>query len=372
MDGRPEAALLRVLLVEDSDSDAELTLRELRRAGFDLRTQRVADPDGMRGALDSEWDIVLSDDAMPGFDAASALEVLHQSGRDVPLIVVSGTIGEEAAVRLMKSGAQDFVLKDHLARLGPAVTRELREAQGRRRQREDAQARRESQLRLEQAHRRMSVLSSRVLAAQEGERARLARDLHDNVGQLLTALQLQLEAMRRVGTAPVQQQTLDEALSIVRQILEQVRTLSLDLRPAQLDSLGLSAALRWYAERKIAAVPGLALKFEARRLPPLDPDVETTCFRIAQEALTNVLRHARAHEVTLTLAAEQGRLRLTLADDGTGFDVGEQYERSIRGESSGLLGMQERAALVGGRLEVRSDAGGTRVLLDLPLEIERT
>ena len=364
--------MLRVLLVEDSDSDAELTLRELRRAGFDVRAERVADRESLRSALAADWDVVLSDDSMPGFDAASALEVLHASGRDVPLIVVSGTIGEEAAVRLMKAGAQDFVLKDHLARLGPAITRELREAQGRRRQRADAQARRDSRLRLEQAHRRMSVLSSRVLEAQEGERARLARDLHDNVGQLLTALQLQLEAMRRLGTSPMQQQTLNDSLGIVRQILEQVRTLSLDLRPAQLDSLGLSAALRWYVERKIAAVPGLLLRFDAARLPPLDSDVETTCFRIAQEALTNVLRHARAREVSLALATENGRLLMTLADDGTGFDVGEQYERAIRGESSGLLGMQERAALVGGRLELKSDSSGTRVLVDLPLEVERS
>jgi signal transduction histidine kinase len=361
--------MLRVLLVEDSVADAELTARELRRAGFEFQHIRVQDAEGLRAALtDGDWDVILSDEHMPGFDATQALDVLHSTGRDIPLIVVSGTIGEEAAVRLMKAGAQDFILKDHIARLGPAVTRELREAQGRQQQREDAHARVESQLRLEQANRRMAMLSTRVLEAQEGERALLARDLHDGVGQLLTALQLQLEALRRRAAAAGDQAQLDECLALVRQVLEQVRSLSLDLRPPQLDTLGLAAALRWYAERRLGALPEVTLKFEVPGLPALAPALEITCFRIAQEALTNVVRHSRPRTVEVTVTAEEGRLRMLITDDGTGFDVGEQYERSIRGESSGLLNMQERAAMVGGRLELRSGPIGTRVLLDVPLE----
>jgi two-component system sensor histidine kinase UhpB len=268
----------------------------------------------------------------------------------------------------MKAGAQDFILKDHLARLGPAVRRELREAQGRQQQRADAHARVDSQLRLEEAHRRMSVLSTRVLEAQEGERAHLAQDLHDGVGQLLTALQLQLEALRRRAAGAGEQGQLDECLVLVRQVLQQVRTISLDLRPPQLDTLGLSAALRWYAERKLKSMADVKLKFSAVDVPPLGTALETTCFRIAQEALTNVVRHAQPTQVEISLGVSAGRLRMLIGDDGRGFDVGEQYERSIRGESSGLLNMQERASLVGGRLELRSGALGTRVVLDVPTD----
>lgn len=363
--------MLSVLVVEDSISDAELTVREVRRAGFEFTFQRVQDARAMRAALDStHFDLILSDEAMPGFDATHALEVLHSTGKDIPLIVVSGTIGEEAAVRLMKAGAQDFILKDRIARLGPAIQRELREAQGRQQQREDAQARVLSQQRLEQANRRMSTLSARLLEAQEGERAVLARDLHDDLGQLLTALQLQLEALRRRAAAAGDQKQLDECLALVGQILSQVRTLSLDLRPPQLDTLGLAAALRWFAERKLSAAPGIAVKFVGDGLPAVNPNIETACFRIAQEALTNVLRHAGAKNVEIELAVVDGRLRVAISDDGAGFDVGEQYERSIRGESSGLLNMQERAALAGGRLELRSAPGNTRLTLDMPLELD--
>ncbi len=360
--------MLSVLVVEDSEFDAELTVRELKRAGFEFFHERVEDAPSMRHALGArEWDLILSDENMPSFDATRALEELHTTGKDIPLIVVSGTIGEEAAVRLMKAGAQDFILKDRIARLGPAIRRELREAEGRKRQRLDAEARVEAQLRLEQANRRMSVLSARLLEAQEGERAVLARDLHDDLGQLLTALQLQLEALRRRAAGSGDRTQLDECLGIVGQVLSQVRSLSLDLRPPQLDSLGLSAALRWFAERKLSAVPDVALTFTGGT-PPLEPTVETACFRIAQEALTNILRHSGAKHVDIDLGVIDNRLRLQIVDDGAGFDVGEQYERSIRGESSGLLNMQERAALIGGRLELRSAPGSTRILVDLPVE----
>jgi len=363
--------VLRVLLVEDSPADADLTVHELRRAGLEFTFERVQDAEGLRAALNGQpWDVVLSDEAMPNFDAAQALDVLQGSGKDIPLIVVSGTIGEEAAVRLMKAGAQDFILKDRIARLGPAVQRELREALGRRRQRQDAMARVEFQQQLEQANRRMSVLSARLLEAQEGERALLARDLHDDLGQLLTALQLQLEALRRRAAAARDQTQLDDCLALVGQVLTQVRTLSLDLRPPQLDNLGLAAALRWFAERKLSPMAGVTLKFSADGLPALEAPVESTCFRIAQEALTNVMRHSGARHVEIDLKVVDGRLRMSICDDGSGFDVSEQYERSIRGESAGLLNMQERASLIGGRLELRSAPGNTRVMLDLPLETE--
>jgi PAS domain S-box-containing protein len=139
---------LRVLIVEDSEDDMNLLLRELRRSGYDVTFERVETADAMRAALDNmQWDVVLSDFSMPRFSAPAALTTLQEQGWDVPFIIVSGTVGEEAAVAAMKAGAHDFFSKDKLARLTPAIERELREAEVRRNQRLVESAQRESERR---------------------------------------------------------------------------------------------------------------------------------------------------------------------------------------------------------------------------------
>src|SRR5262249_4016348 len=144
--------------------------------------------------------------------------------------------------------------------------------------------------------------------------------------------------------------------------LKQVRDLSLDLRPALLDDLGLPAALRWYLDRlaqRAGLTPELITDLADERLPP---ELETACFRVAQEALTNMARHAKAHRVRIVLRRQEQELRLIVADDGAGFDVAEARSRASRGQSLGLLGMQERALLTGGEVEVVSSPGrGTEV-----------
>jgi two-component system sensor histidine kinase UhpB len=242
----------------------------------------------------------------------------------------------------------------------------MREAHGRRQQREDARARIESQRKLETANRQLRLLSGKVMQVQERERELLSRGLHDDVGQALTGLQLQLEALRRRATQPADVKGIDDSVQIVGQLLAQVRDLSLDLRPPQLDLLGLAPALRWYAERKVAAMPDLVLEFTAQQLPPLHADIETTCFRIVQEAMTNVQRHAQATRVKVNVEHDGLQLRVTVGDNGRGFDVRSTYERALRGESLGVLNMQERAAMVGGHVEVKSDNGETRVIIVLP------
>ena len=137
---------LRVLIVEDSESDALLVVHELRRAGFDTVFERVDTADAMKTALaDPRWQLVVTDYSMPRFSGLSALALVKKSGRDLPVIIVSGAIGEETAVEAMKAGAHDYVMKDHLARLGSAVERELREAEER-----HARRRAEEKLRVRQ------------------------------------------------------------------------------------------------------------------------------------------------------------------------------------------------------------------------------
>ncbi|MCW5772423.1 MAG: response regulator, partial [Rhodospirillaceae bacterium] len=154
-DERREAMMrLRVLIVEDNEDDAALVLRELRRAGFEVEAQRVDTADGLNRAIDAgEWDLVLADFSMPGFGGKAALEVVRGRGVDAPYIFVSGSIGEETAAGLMRAGAQDYVLKDNLIRLIPAVERELREA-----------AMRRERARIESEHRAAQARFGQVLA----------------------------------------------------------------------------------------------------------------------------------------------------------------------------------------------------------------
>jgi signal transduction histidine kinase len=356
------AAPLRILIVEDNPNDVELIARELKRGGFTPSWQRVDTASAMKIALTAQpWDLVLADYAMPTFNGAAALEIFRQSGLDIPFILVSGSIGEQTAVRAMKDGAHDYVMKSALGRLTPAVRRELQEAATRR-------GKRQADIELREANRRLHALSSRMLEIQEQERRQLARELHDEIGQVLTAVKIDLQThLMRSDSAPVGE-GIESSIRLVDEALDRVRSLSLDLRPAQLDDLGLQPALRWFLDRQSRS-SALDVQFNAD-LPPgrLHPDIETACFRIAQEAMTNVLRHAGAKRVRVDLRTCGGELELVVEDDGRGFNVPAAQSRAASGASLGLLGMEERAELAGGRIELHSTPGaGTRVRACFPL-----
>ena len=472
---------LRLLQIEDSEGDAAIVLRLLERAGYGVTWQRVESEAELRTALaESEWDLIVSDYSMPQFDAPAALAVLKGSGLDIPFIVVSGNIGEDIAVSMMRAGAQDYLLKDKLARLAPAVARELAEADSRRKRRKAERAMLEGQAQLhgiidsamdaivtmneaqrvvlfnpaaeamfqcraeqatgqlidgfipaqlrarhrelvagfgatgatnrrmgtagpviglradgsefpleasisqvtvqgqryytaimrditerqramdelEYANARLTKLSRQILEVQEAERREIARELHDEIGQTLTAIKINVQGVQRLVQDEAGKKRLDEVVELAGQTLDQVRGMSLNLRPSQLDDLGLEAAVRWNAGRQ-AAGAGIKLHFQSTlgkgRLPGA---VETACFRVSQEALTNVVRHAAAGNVWVTLAQQADKVELTVRDDGCGFDPVAKRQRAHGGASFGLLGMEERAKLTGGNLQIEAHAGG--------------
>src|SRR5439155_26551701 len=160
-----------------------------------------------------------------------------------------------------------------------------------------------------------------------------------------------------------------ESIKAVERVSEQVHDLSLNLRPLMLDDLGLEPALRWYTSSQ-AALAGLDAQFRADALGRrMDPIIETECFRVGQEALTNVVRHAQASELFVDLRRVDGELHLSVRDDGIGFDVASIRDRAVRGASLGVLSMEERAALAGGGLEFISTPGkGTEVHAWFPLK----
>lgn len=207
-----------------------------------------------------------------------------------------------------------------------------------------------------EAERRES--SRRALAAQEAERARVAAELHDEVGQVLTGVLLQLDSLPLGASAAVE---IDETKQAVRLALDEVRRIAQELRPAMLDHLGLPSALTELAAR-FEEHTGLPVERRlASSLPRLSPDGELAVYRVAQESLTNVARHARASRVELVLEPGAGSVVLRVRDDGRGFEHPP--------DGGGLRGMRERAVLVGGALAVKAGpTGGVEVRLEVPAE----
>lgn len=217
-----------------------------------------------------------------------------------------------------------------------------------------------------QAEKAMQCLSRQLLEVQENERRHLARELHDEVMQTLTALKLNLGAAAQASTVATRQ--LEESVETVDDLVEQIRSLSLDLRPSMLDDLGLVAALEWYCERQSRR---LAMPILLTAVPlPFRPsaEIETTCFRVVQEALTNTAKHAQATQVWVNLQPRGSTLLLTFRDNGIGFDVAVTRPRAARGSGIGLRGMEERLWLVGGQFDITSMPGhGTEIRVWVPM-----
>ena len=345
---------LRLLVLEDDPFDAELELAAIHTGGIRCETRRVDSRDAFVQALDEGgWDMVLADYNLPGFTGLEALQLLRARDPSLPFILISGTLGEERAVESLKAGANDYVLKDHLTRLAPSI----------RRARDEHHAR----LTHRATQERLRQLSWRFLATIEAERRALSRELHDEIGQILTGIRFNLEALSRQIAEPAAQARIRECIDSAQLVLQQVRNVSHNLRPVQLDDLGLVAALRLHLDRQ-AALGGFRPHFKAVELAArLAPEVETTCFRLAQEALTNVLRHAAAKNVWIDLAVDGDTLVLRVTDDGSGFDP---YRESLRNGASslGLLGMEERVALLNGTVDISSRPGhGVEILARIPV-----
>jgi two-component system, NarL family, sensor histidine kinase UhpB len=238
----------------------------------------------------------------------------------------------------------------------------------------DGQTGPEEVARLQRAFRRMLLrldaerrrTSSTALAAQEEERARVARDLHDEVNQSLTALLLRLEASRVKAPADLAHE-LAETKALANQAMEELLMLARQLRPTALDDLGLKAALAGHVE-ELGRRARISAGFESQGdFSALPSDVQLVVYRVAQEALSNAAQHSGADHVSVRLARAGDRVELTVADDGSGFT----FEQAARG--LGIAGMRERALLVGGDVQVESRPEvGTRVSLTVPLDLADT
>lgn len=232
--------------------------------------------------------------------------------------------------------------------------------------------RKQTEAALRQTHERLQALSQRLMHVQEQERRHLARDLHDEIGQALTAVKMNLQTLQRGSDAAQPAPPLSDSLNILDHIMQHVRDLSLDLRPSLLDDLGLVSAVRWYVSRQAERAGWQAQVLAEDSLSHLPPDMAVACYRIVQEAVTNAMRHASARHVRVTLHKDDRQLDIIVRDDGVGFNVMQAHQRAAHGQSLGLLGMEERIRLLEGRLDVRSGPGqGTEIMATIPLPCER-
>lgn len=475
------AAEVRVLVVDDQQSDAVALAFHLGRSLDGVVTRWAEGGERMFSEIEA-WQphIVLTDAHMPRFDVFQALEQLRRQWPLLPVVVVSGVVGDEVAARLIKAGANDFVAKPGHARLPAVVERELREARSRAEKAELAlQLRRQQDLfervlehlpvgvwlidetgtirsgnpagqaiwegaryadiddyrayrgwwadsgraiapeewaaarairkgetsigerieietfrgrrkvilnsaiplrsedggslgafvvnqditelhrteqRLRRAERKLRGLSQQLLEAQEQERRWIAQELHDDIGQAIAAMRLQLAHIAERSTGTAAAALAQEALRSSERLGQRLRQICLGLRPLELDDFGLPAALRSLVASlgRPALAVGLDIQGRSRRYPQA---VETAVFRIAQEALANALRHGGGSRLGVQLHMRSGALRLQVQDDGRGFDLDEAAAAAMRAHHFGLAGMEERALAAGGRLSVETAPG---------------
>jgi signal transduction histidine kinase len=379
--GRP----LRALLVEDSQLDAELLARALHRGGFDLTWARVDTSEEMVKALEKQpWDLILCDHAMPRFSAPEALKLLKRYNADVPFIIVSGYIEEETAVAAMKSGAHDYIMKDRLARLVPAVERELRDAEVRRarakseeelrRAHEDLELRverrtadlRAANLKLENVIEERKRLENELLEIAENERRRIGFDLHDDLGQKLTGMALMMKGLERRLAAETHP-CVEEAGRIhclMQDIIKHTHDLARQFSSLDVKGDDLATVLKGLAAN-VKKLFEITCGFAVKGSPPQLPHNTTLqLYKIAQEAISNAIKHGKASQVTVALACGDDALTVTIKNDGLPF-----AQPSGPTGRMGLRIMHYRANTIGASLEIKPlGKNGTIVTCTLPIK----
>lgn len=407
---------LRILIVEDRETDTELIVRELRKNGFDPSWVRVDTEEEFLRQVQSPFDLITADAIMPQFSAHRVLTLLQEQQLDIPCIIVSGSIGEEEAVAMIRAGAVDYLMKDRLGRLGQSIQHVLEQHKLREEHRRAHQAlvtlneelerriasrtakleevnqqlaqelmeRKQIELRLrrheatlerrvaartkqlERSHTRLRRLVTELTLTEQRERKVLASELHDYLAQLLVVSKFKIDQLRRaIPNGEDTNRLVDETTSALDQALTYSRTLIARLSPTVLFSQGLIAALHWLTE--YFSKQGLRVHVRSHvDAVVLPEDYSVLVFQSVREMLFNVLKHAGTDTATVeAFVPDQSHFRISVVDGGKGFDV-KTLNSTTKGY--GLFSIQERIEGLGGIFTVHSSSGcGTRIDLSVPL-----
>lgn len=349
---------MRILHLEDSELDHALVLRELNRSGEIFEIHRVESLDQFGRALDSTaFSVVLADYRLNGFTALDAWQAMQVKSLRLPFVLLSGAIGESAAVSAIKSGISDYLSKNELSKLWRVLTRAV-EVNHILRDKEVA----DRELRL--SEQRLSRFAEHLQATIEQERAAIAREIHDDIGGSLAAIRFDLAWIERHSNDDGIQSHLSAASDMLNHAITASQRIMVNLRPAVLDQ-GLVAAIRWLAS-DFTKRTGIPVAIDAPdHLDDVPKPQQLVAYRTTQEALTNVSKYAQCHKVRIEVSDAERFLTLEIADDGCGMPA----EALSKAAAYGIRGLKERARTVGGWLDVSSQVGqGTALILSIPLE----
>lgn len=357
MDSNTSGTQLRILHLEDSPADHELATIALHRSHVSCEMTRVDSLEDFERSLEGNaFDVILADYRLPGFTALDAWQAVSRKRSHPPFILLSGAIGEAAAVDAIRLGIADYVLKDDMARL-PHVIARAREVH------EARLAREQAAQELAASQKRLAELTEHLQSSIEQERASIAREIHDDIGGALTAIRFDLAW---IGRHTHQQDLLDHvhaATSMLQHAIGASQRIMMNLRPPILDQ-GLVAAVQWLAdgfERRSGVPTRIHSSAAAIDLPA---QAQLVAYRTAQEALTNISKYAEPTAVHIELSDSEGVFTLEVTDNGCGIGP----EALKKPKAFGLNGLRERARTVDGWLDVSSMPGkGTSIILSIPL-----
>ncbi len=348
---------IQILHLEDSAIDHQMVLRALHKQGLVCAVQRVETLDAFTQITSSTaFDLILADYRLPGFTAIDAWHALQQQAQQPPFVLLSGAIGEAAAVDAIRLGFSDYLLKDDINKLAHVVARaiEVRDAHLAK-ERADAE--------LAASERRLAELAEHLQSSIEQERAAIAREVHDDIGGALAAVKLDLAWLARHHKDAPSAAHLGSALEMLQHALGASQRIMMNLRPPILDQ-GLAAAVQWLAQ-SFEKRTGIATHFEAPHEQfSASKAIQLVAYRTAQEALTNISKHAECSAVSIELTDAEGVLTLEVTDNGRGLTK-EQLDKP---KAFGLRGLHERAKTVDGWLDISNRGGvGTSIILSVPL-----
>lgn len=350
-------AVVRILHLEDSRVDHALVKFALQRSQLACELVLVDTMEDLQFQLETaSFDIVLADYHLPGFTGLDGWDLAHALRPELPFVVLSGAIGEAAAVEAMHRGVSDYLLKDNMHRLAHVIERALEISETRR-------AKAVADAELADSRQRLAELAEHLQASIEQERSDIAREIHDDIGGALTAVKLDLALVGRHTQDPAMKRHVQSAMEMLQHALGASQRIMLNLRPPILDQ-GLVAAVQWLAASFERRTGIRVVVRRSAEVIEVSRELQLVAYRTAQEALTNVTKHAQASAVTIDLSDREGVLTLEVKDNGCGLDP-----QALRKEKSfGLLGLRERAAKVDGWLDVSSSPQGTSVILSVPLQ----